>query len=174
MKKHSLGVAALLASIVALGFAVIPGIALDRPFPFADEERDRAAVPSVRRKAASRSNSRSFRSRSAAARKTTPRTSLKKTSPNKAPRLAGRQRAMDRDHLLKWFTITAVSCSLAGLTLGPVAWAKEKQPVLSGTAIGICLSCCRVAIHRNRDRHWSDDCSLVVFDQLLRAVMKAA
>ena len=38
MKKHALGLAALIVSLVALGLAAIPGIALDRPFPLADEE----------------------------------------------------------------------------------------------------------------------------------------
>ncbi len=138
MKKHSLGVAALLASIVALGFAVIPGIALDRPFPFADEERDRAAAPERAQEGGVTFKFKKFSVTFGGGKKDDAKDVAQEDKPQQGAAAAGRQRAMDRDHLLKWFTITAVSCSLAGLTLGPVAWAKEKQPALSGTAIGIC------------------------------------
>lgn len=139
MKKHAFGIAALVAGIVALGFAVIPGIALDRPLPFADEERDRPAPPEPEREGGITFKFKKFSVTFGGGKKDDAKDVAQEDNPQQgAAAAAEQQRPMDRDHLLKWFTITAVSCSLAGLILGPVAWAKEKQPALSGTAIGIC------------------------------------
>ncbi len=34
--------------------------------------------------------------------------------------------------------IPSICCSLLGLLVGPIAWVREQQPILSGTAMSIC------------------------------------
>jgi hypothetical protein len=139
MKKHAFGIAALAVGLIALGFAVIPGIALDRPFPFSDEERDRPAAPEHAQEGGVTFKFKKFSVTFGGGKKDDAKEAAQEDKPQQGAAAAqARQRAIDRDHLLKWFTITAVSCSLVGLVLGPVAWAKEKQPAISGPAIGIC------------------------------------
>jgi hypothetical protein len=48
------------------------------------------------------------------------------------------KRASDNDQTRKWFQVAATSLALVGLVLGPIAWVREKQPPLSGSAMAIC------------------------------------
>jgi hypothetical protein len=57
--------------------------------------------------------------------------------------LAYRNAAIDhqlahREAMIGRFTFTAICCSLVGLILSPIAWVREKQPFLSGSAMSIC------------------------------------
>lgn len=143
MKKHILGILALVMGVAALGLAVIPGIALDRPFPAAPKPRAEPAPPPP---PAEPGGGVTFRVKQFSV---TLGGSKKKAQADNQPAQQAppvvdqpipKDRAIpnDGDRLLKWFTIAAVSCSLIGLILGPISWAREKQPALSGSAMGIC------------------------------------
>lgn len=139
MKQHAFGLAALLAGIMALGLAVIPGIVLDRPLPFANQERQRPLPPEPAPEGGVTLKIKKLSITFGGGKKDDAEVLAKDDEPKAAvPAPADRQRSMDRDHLLKWSTIAAVACSLIGLTLGPISWAKEKQPAVSGAAMGIC------------------------------------
>ncbi|MGE0607970.1 MAG: hypothetical protein AB7O62_12820 [Pirellulales bacterium] len=138
MKKHAYGIAALVLGIIALGLAVIPGIALDRPLPFASENP--TPPPPVPEQAGGVT----FQYKSFSVRLGGGKRDEDKAIQEEHQRrqdlaaAAHQQRIMDRDRFLKWFTISAVSCSLVGLLLGPISWARERQPAVSGAAMGIC------------------------------------
>ncbi|MFT7642259.1 MAG: hypothetical protein ACI9G1_004016 [Pirellulaceae bacterium] len=127
MKKHALGITALVIGILALGLAVVPGMALDRPLPFAEEPAEPEAGLTLE------FNKFSF----------TIGGNKKDEEADKeaaAARAAEEQKRITRNQWLKWFTISAAVCSLIGLTIGPISWVREKQPALSGTAMGICCA----------------------------------
>ena len=147
MKKHAIGIAALAFGVVALGLAVIPGIVLDRTPSIADEELDAARRP---------------RSQTQADPEGSVKLEFKKFSVTVGRGASDKEGGGDEiddqfiepeseaavspkpgthNRLLKTFTIAAVCCSLIGLTLGPISWAREKQPALSGSAMAIsCLA----------------------------------
>ncbi len=137
MKKHAFGIAALVVGISALGLAVIPGIALDRPLPFGNEEREERPPPEPKAEGGVTLKYKKF-SVTFGGRKNDDDANQENEVEQNSLAAVDQQRLIDRDQWLKWFTISAVSCSLIGLTLGPISWAREKQPALSGTAMGIC------------------------------------
>jgi hypothetical protein len=134
MIKHPFGIAALVVGIMALGLAVIPGIALDRPLPFVHEE---LPPPEPEQEGGVTLKYKKFSVTFGVRTKDEDANQDHEVEQN-GPAAVDQKRRIDRDQWLKWFTISAVSCSLIGLILGPISWAREKQPALSGTAIGIC------------------------------------
>ena len=140
MKKHPFGIAALVTGVIALGLAVIPGIALDRPSQFIKEERkEPPPPPEPEPEGGVTLKYKDFSVTFGDGEKDEDKEADQPTKAEEDESVAvGQQRSMDRDLVLRWFTISAVSCSLIGLILGPISWAREKQPALSGCAIGIC------------------------------------
>lgn len=144
MKKHAIGSAALVASLIALGLAIIPGVALERPFPLLDEKpkappTDADPDPDPDAKVTLK-----FKNFSVAIGKNDKGDNAGDDTGQDAIAKVESRAAVDpvpdrSDQLLKYFTIAAVSFSLVGLLLGPLAWVREKQPALSGVAMG--LSC---------------------------------
>ena len=121
----------MLSGVIALGLAAIPGMALDHPLALAARDRKDPPAPAQTEPGATFEITITFRS--------------DKTAPDSAgeramgdPPAVDRQTTDDRGRLLKYFTIAAISCALVGLVLGPVAWVREKQPALSGSAMAIC------------------------------------
>ena len=138
MKKHILGILALLFGITALGLAVIPGIILDRALPFAPKHRDEPVPPAAEPEGGVTLRIKKFSISIGGGKKDTNKNDQPAQDIRRAVEAENQRH---RDRLFKWFSISAASCALIGLTFGPIAWAKEKQPALSGSAIGIsCLA----------------------------------
>lgn len=133
MKKNTYGISALVIGIIALGLAVIPGIALDRPsvIPFTENENPPPPPPDDEGGLTLKYKKLSV----------TIGGGKKDKDKHKEDDgyIAAEIDQQDKtDRLLKWFMLSAVSCSLIGLILGPISWVREKQPVLAGSAIGCC------------------------------------
>ena len=133
MKRHIVGILALLVGITALGLAVIPGIALDRPLALPAEHHERPAPPKAEPEKGVTFRFKKWSVTFGGGKKDA---DANAAAPN-APQAVDEQLRGERDRLLKWFTISAVSCSLIGLVLGPISWVREKQPAISGSAIAI-------------------------------------
>ena len=138
MKEHTFGITALLVGIIALGLAVIPGIALDQPVPFANEQPDEPLSPNPEPSGVTLKFKKWSVTIGGDKKETDHDIPNEDGLKQEDSAVADQQRSIDRDDLLKWCTISAVSCSLIGLILGPISWVREKQPVLAGSAIGIC------------------------------------
>ena len=144
MRQHILGIIALLAGTAALGLAVIPGIALDQPLPFAREQRPPQPPPpppekeqggvTLKYKKVSVTFGGGKEKKDAEQ-----KPDADPVAQNVAPP-AQTAAPEDRARLVKGFTIAAICCSLLGLIFGPIAWAREKQPALSGSAMAICCA----------------------------------
>ncbi len=137
MAKHPFGLAALLISIIALGLAVVPMIALDEPVTLDPLYRDPPPPPAgndgVTLKYKSFSVTFGGDKDDESAANPDAETDRKESAGAPAP--------THRERLLKTFRISAVACALIALVLGPIAWVRETQPALSGTAMGIaCLA----------------------------------
>lgn len=139
MKKHPFGTAALVIGVLALGLAVIPGIALDQPLPSASEDAEEQPLPDPGPEGGITLKIKKFSVTFGGDRNDDGNDAAREDEPKQEiAAAAGQQRPNDRDELLRWFTVSAVSCSLIGLILGPIAWAREEQKAISGSAIGIC------------------------------------
>ena len=133
MKGHIVGILALLVGITALGLALIPGIALDRPLALPAEYHEPPAAPKAEPEKGVTLRFKKWSVTLGGGKKDADPNAA---APN-APKRIDEQLRGERDRLLKWFTISAVSCSLIGLVLGPISWVREKQPAISGSAIAI-------------------------------------
>jgi hypothetical protein len=133
MKRHAIGILALLVGITALGLAVIPRIVLDRPLALPAEHHERRAPPKAEPKEGFTFRFKKWSVTFGGGKKDG---DANAAAPN-APAARDEELRTERDRLLKWFTISAVSCSLLGLILGPISWVREKQPAISGSAIAI-------------------------------------
>jgi hypothetical protein len=144
MKQHGIGIFALVCGVVALGLAVIPGIALDRPVSVADDTLEPAprTAPQNERESegAVRLEFKKFSVTLGGGKndKGDGRDEDARQVAEPESEVAAAPKPNSRNRLLKMFTISAVCCSLIGLILGPISWAREKQPALSGSAMGIC------------------------------------
>ena len=134
MKQHALGIAALFIGAIALGLVAIPGLVLDRPPP-----------PTTQTEPAAE-----FESKGVTIKYKKFSITLGKgeQSDDRELNAAGESEpALDAEHaeslnhrdlMLKWFTVAGVSFALIGLILGPISWAREKQPALAGSAMALC------------------------------------
>ena len=138
MRDCTFGIAALVVGIIALALAVIPGIALDRPLPFASEKPDEPPPPEPERVGGVTLEFKKWSVTFGGGKKDDDKHLAQDDQPHENVAAADHELPIDRDDLLKLSTIAAVSCSLIGLILGPISWIREKQPALSGTAVGIC------------------------------------
>jgi hypothetical protein len=132
VKQHAIGITALIVSVIALGLAAIPMIVWDQS-PLTPQEREvepPRAEPKSKFTIRIKKFSISFGGQPA--------------EPDKDD--AVRDDAADAlqvrpavvDHTAKWCKVSSISFALIGLVLGPIAWVREKQPPLSGTAMTIC------------------------------------
>jgi hypothetical protein len=133
MKGHIVGILALLVGTIALGLAVIPGIALDRPVALPAHHQERPVPPKAEPEKGVTFRFKKWSVTFGGGKKDA---DANGAAPN-ARDAKDEQLREQRDRLLKWFTISAVSCSLIALILGPIAWVREKQPAISGSAIAI-------------------------------------
>ncbi len=125
MKKNRLGITALLIGIVALGLAVIPGLAMERP-------EERPETPPLIESESDGGVTLTFKEFSVTW------GGKSEEGEEVAEQAVNQEEPIDRNRLLKWFTLSAVCFSLVGLVLGPISWARERQPAISGSAIGVC------------------------------------
>jgi hypothetical protein len=118
-KQNLLGICCLLVAVLALGLAVIPGIAFDRPItvlppPPPPQAEETSGGVTLRYKGLAMNLG-------------------GKTKP--VPKAEAKKLLSPRDYWLKGFTLAAVGCSLVGMVLGTFSWAYEKQPAISGPAM---------------------------------------
>jgi hypothetical protein len=136
MSKHLLGFSALLAGVTALGLAVIPGIFHDQPLPWVGKKETPAAAEKP--KLALQGDARITLKIKEVEVKLPIKGKAEKRPP--APQPEETDRAAAPANPVKWFTISAIAVALLGLVLGPLAWVREKQPILSGSAMALCCA----------------------------------
>lgn len=145
MKSSLLGILALLIGVVALGFAALPRIAIESPRHLtstAELPRPIGSAPTLPNEPeAHGSLTLEMGKFSVTIGDQKPETSAAEQQRQQA--LAYQNAAIDRqlarrEATIRQFTFAAICCSLLGLVLGPIAWVREKQPFLSGTAMSIC------------------------------------
>jgi len=141
MKSSLLGLLTLAIAILALGLAVIPGIALDRPPPiFArPPEPEPESEPKFDRGVTLRHKSFSItfgtnrkakeESQEAADELAEPKDEVTVAASPPAAQIS------TADQMMKGLTLASACCSLLGMVLGSIALNKEKQPALSGTGM---------------------------------------
>lgn len=134
LKQNTLGILSLLIAVIALGLAVIPGIALDRPVQILPKpEPPPPPLPATETKGGLTFHYKGFSVNVGG-----------KSQPVEEP-LAEAIEAEEveakinneRDHWHRSFTLAAVCCALLAAVLGPLAWMKEKQPAITGPALVI-------------------------------------
>lgn len=117
--RASLSYVALGVGVLALGLAVIPGIAMDQPLPILDDSEERKESQAARWTFSF--NDVSF---SIGGEKTDDE---EETEAERARRIR------------RGFDLSAAGLAICGMVLGPVSWAREKRRALSGSAMGICV-----------------------------------
>lgn len=126
-----LSVIGLIAGVLALGLAAIPGIAFERglPNPFADaRQNDRQIEPPAEREGGVTLKFKSFTVNVGGK-------VPKKEAPAEVPP------AVTKDPV-RWFTMAAMSCALLGLVVATIGQLRERQTVLTVSS----MSCCAAAI----------------------------
>jgi hypothetical protein len=134
-QRFVLGIVGLILGVVALGLASIPSLTLHRdvPEPFGKKEAKKADA----RMPAEREGGITLK--------------YKNFSVNfggKVPQKeSDKEKAGEPEHVftrdpIRWFTISAISCALAGIIVASIAQVREKH---TGLAI-VSMSCCAAAI----------------------------
>jgi hypothetical protein len=122
MKTRWMGLAALLLAAIALGLAAIPSIAFGRPLPWLEEaQRRERAKPTLQVKL----------------RGVVIAIGKEAAPPDPAEDFGLR--------VVRQCTVAAIGCAAVALVLGPLAWAREREPVVAGSAIAI--SCVAITWH---------------------------
>lgn len=138
MRQNLLGIFALFTGVLALGLAVLPRILLqptEASLPSQElsaPQDEKSSAPGLTLKYKQFSVTLSSRQQ---------KEELPESTAEKQAREAREEHQQDLARVgeqLRFFTLAASSFALLGLILGPIAWTKEKQPALSGSAIGIC------------------------------------
>jgi hypothetical protein len=139
-KSAILGITALVAAIVALAFAVLPANVIQPPVPTAPET-PADEVPEVEPKGRFnfkwKSFSFSFGKRDEPVDEAALREHEEREKTVAAARQADALARSSHQALLRWLTLISAGFALVGLTIGPVAWARERHPVLAGSAMAI-------------------------------------
>ncbi|MEX0865886.1 MAG: hypothetical protein WD030_00920 [Pirellulales bacterium] len=141
MKDHAFGIAALLVGAVALGLAVMPGIALDRPLPFESEgpEEAKREIPELEGGVTFKTDK--FSLTFGSAKEESPQEIEARELAQAAREAAERKRRDERDAALNQFSLAAAGCSLLGLVFGAFSWGRETQPAIAAVAMGMaCLA----------------------------------
>ena len=127
-----LSVIALLTGVLAIGLAVIPGIAMERPLPnpFADVKKEQPPVEPVPEREGGvtlkyKKVSINFGGKVPV--------KVAKKEPAPAPP------AITKDPI-RWFTISATVCALVGLILSSIGQLREKHTVLTVSSMGCCAA----------------------------------
>ncbi|WP_254511168.1 hypothetical protein [Anatilimnocola floriformis] len=135
-RQNLLGIFCLVMAIVALGLAVIPGIAFDRPpQPFVVNEPT-ALQPPI--SPSETTGGLTLRYKGLAVNfggKTKPAEPTTAEAAAIEAAAVAKESQAQRDHMLKCFMLAAAGCSMLALVCGPFAWVQEKQPAISGPAM---------------------------------------
>lgn len=132
LKQNILGILTLFIAVVALGLAVIPGIALDRPVQILPKPEPVEAPLPTETKGGMTLRYKGFSVNLGG-----------RTKPVDEPPTVTEARQAEaesdkmRDNWLRNCTLAAGCCSLLAAVLGPFAWVKEKQPAITAPAMVI-------------------------------------
>lgn len=141
MKRHRLGITAIVIAALALALAILPGMIVDGPSsagkaeylpkqPVAAEPDEPATEPKY--------SLRVGRWKFGIGRQTQPQeTTVPKAEP---PPPSIEAPPVDRgSEILRWTTVGSLALGIVGLVLGPIAWAKERRRELPRCAIAMSL-----------------------------------
>jgi hypothetical protein len=137
LKQNTLGIVSLMIAVFALGLAVIPGIALDRPVQLIPKpEPPTPPEPLTETKGGLTLRYKGFSVNvGGKSQPVAEPVAVPSESENDGDEIV--QTEKQRDNWLRNFTLAAVCCALLAAVLGPIAWTKEKQPAITAPALVI-------------------------------------